>query len=119
MFFLFDHVCTLLCDIVSFEEKSDIYNKNNEMGFLFPRCGSKQINEPLRSEAPANDCKQITELAVTAEHAHRLSDERGQTLTGCTPVGADASTFSRYMIARQHSLLFPELIGCIHALREQ
>jgi len=98
--FLFDRVCTLLCDIVPFEEKSDIYNKNNEMGFLFPRCGSKQINEPLRSEAPANDCKQITELAVTAEHAHRLSDERGQTLTGCTPVGADASTFSRYMIAR-------------------
>ncbi len=36
MFFLFDHVCTLLCDIVSFEEKSDIYNKNNEMGFFVP-----------------------------------------------------------------------------------
>lgn len=98
--FLFDRVCTLICDIVP-SEKSLIYIiKITRWGFLFPRCGSKQINEPLRSEAPANDCKQITELAVTAEHAHRLSDERGQTLTGCTPVGADASTFSRYMIAR-------------------
>ena len=100
LMFFFLTVYALSYVTLCHSKKSLIYNKNNEMGFLFPRCGSKQINEPLRSEAPANDCKQITELAVTAEHAHRLSDERGQTLTGCTPVGADASTFSRYMIAR-------------------